>query len=188
MFWLITSNMRVHIESFEMVSINNTSNCIFNIGPSIRLKSSFIEIILILRVGKWSCIRLQFFNVFFYFISPFFFLFSLLSQLIFSYSHSNLIILAILFSILFYHTCRFSSFLYFGIVIITCGSFFYFYSLRISPTFDWIWTVILSLVKGNILFLFVDHFLLILFCFWRMGNLINVLLIMWLCLVNTLPW
>lgn len=188
MFRLISSDMRVHIESFKMITIDNPSNRILNIGPSIWFKCSFIKIILIFGIREWSSIRFKFFYIFFNLIPSFLFLFCLLSQLVFSYSCSYLGILVILFSFLFGYTYWFSSLLAFGVVIIDCGCFFYFYCLGNGLTFHWVWTIILVLVEGNILFLLVGCFLLILFCFWGLGYLFDVLLIMGLCLVNSLPW
>lgn len=52
MLRLISSNVRIHIECFLMITINDSSNRVFKIGSSVRFESSLIEVILVFGVSE----------------------------------------------------------------------------------------------------------------------------------------
>lgn len=63
--------MRVHIECFLMVAVDNASSSVFCISTTIGLEGSLIEVILILCIGERSGIGLKVFNVLLHLFEPF---------------------------------------------------------------------------------------------------------------------
>lgn len=71
MFGLIASDMWIEVESFLMISVDDATNGVFEIGSTVGLQGSFIEIILVLCVGQRTGVGLEFFDIFLYFFTPF---------------------------------------------------------------------------------------------------------------------
>ena len=58
-FWLIASHVRVHVEGFLVVAVDDASDCVFGVGPSVGLEGGFVEVVLIFGVGEGAGVWLQ---------------------------------------------------------------------------------------------------------------------------------
>ena len=58
-FGLIASDMRVHVEGFLVVAVDDASDGVFGVGPSVGLEGCFVEVVLIFGVGKGAGVGLQ---------------------------------------------------------------------------------------------------------------------------------
>lgn len=103
---LVSSYMGIHVESFLMVAVDNPSNSILSIGSSIRLESSFIEVVLVFCIGKRSGIWLEILNVFLYLLKPFLLFKSLFFLLSFPNPLPDLYILTVFFASFFLRLSR----------------------------------------------------------------------------------
>jgi hypothetical protein len=54
-FRLITLGVRIGVESLKVVSVDNPSVGILNVGSTVALQGSLIKIVLVFRVGQLSC-------------------------------------------------------------------------------------------------------------------------------------
>lgn len=89
--------MRVHIECFLMIAVDNASDSVFCISTTIRLEGSLIEVILIFCIGERSGIRLKVFNVLLHLFEPLLLFYSLFLLLPLPNSFSYLDILTVFF-------------------------------------------------------------------------------------------
>lgn len=58
-FGLIASDVRVHVEGFLVVAVDDAPYCVFGVGPSVGLEGGFVEVVLIFGVGERAGIGLQ---------------------------------------------------------------------------------------------------------------------------------
>lgn len=100
MFWLISSDVRVHVESFLVVAVDNTSNGVFDVSPTVGLEGCLAEVILVFGVRQGPCVGLQLLNVLLNLFQSFFLFLSLFFPLPFPYLRPYFNILTLLLAFL----------------------------------------------------------------------------------------
>lgn len=100
MFWLISSDVRVHVESFLVVAVDNTSNGVFDVSPTVGLEGSLAEVILVFGVCQRPRVWFQLLNVLLNLFQSFFLFLSLFFPLPFPYLRPYFNILTLLLAFL----------------------------------------------------------------------------------------
>lgn len=95
---LVASDVRVEVEGFLMVSVDDASNRIFDVGSSVRLQRCLIEIVLVLGVGQGSGVGLEFLDVLLDLFPPFLLLFGLFLELSLPNTLPDLLVLVVFFA------------------------------------------------------------------------------------------
>lgn len=98
MFRLISADVRVEVESLLVVSVDDASDRVFGIGPSVRLESGFVKVVLVLGVGEGPGVGFKFFDILLHLFPPFFLLFCLFFQLSLADPLPNMLVLIVAFA------------------------------------------------------------------------------------------
>ena len=70
MFRLISADVRVHVECFLVITVNDAPSDVFDIGPSIRFEGSLIKVVLVFGICERTSKGPKFFNIFLHLLAP----------------------------------------------------------------------------------------------------------------------